>query len=110
MVCPYTTLKQQLMEDNNFHEHTNHMVFKWYVVLFCVFYVYRFAFKVEKEGGRFISANLGCELASSSRLFFILHEAFVEGDSNWRLGFQKDEESHIYEGGRFYKEGASFWV
>ncbi len=55
---------------------------EWYVVLFCVFYVYTLSFKEEEEGGRFISANLGCELASSSRFYFILHEAFGEGDSN----------------------------
>jgi hypothetical protein len=47
-----------------------------------VFYVYTLSFKEEEEGGRFISANLGCELASSSRFYFILHEAFGEGDSN----------------------------
>jgi hypothetical protein len=59
---------------------------EWYVVFFCVFYVCRFAFKEEEEGGRFISINLRCELASSSRLFFVLHEASIEGDSDWHLG------------------------
>ncbi len=83
---------------------------EWYVVFFGVFYVCRFAFKVEEEGGHYISINLGCELASSSRLFFVLHETSGEGDSDWHLGFQKDEEPCIYEGGQFYKEGISFWV
>jgi hypothetical protein len=59
---------------------------EWYVVFFCVFYVCRFAFKEEEERGRFISINLRCELASSSRLFFVLHEASIEGDSDWHLG------------------------
>jgi len=71
---------------------------EWYVVLFNVFYVCKFAFEEEKEGGRFIFANLGCELTSSFKLFFVLHEACGEGDFNWHLGFQKDEEPHIYEG------------
>ncbi len=47
-----------------------------------MFYVCRFAFKEEEEGERFISVNLRCELASSSRLFFVLHEACGEGDSD----------------------------
>ncbi len=83
---------------------------EWYVVLFCVFYVCKCKFKEEEEGGRSISPNLRYELASSSRLFFFLHEASGEGDSNWRLGFWKDEELPMYEGGQFYNEGASFWV
>jgi hypothetical protein len=75
-----------------------------------VFYVCKFAFKEEEEGGRFISINLRCELASSSRLFFVLHEASIEGDSDWHLGIREDEEPCIYEGGRFYNERAFFWV
>jgi len=45
----------------------------------------------EEEGGRSVSSNLGGELASSSRLVFVFHEASSEGDFDWRLGFQKDE-------------------
>ncbi len=81
---------------------------EWYVIFFCVFYVCRFAFKEEKEDECFISPDLGCELANSSRLVFILHEASSEGDFDWRLGFQKDEEPCIYERRQFYKEGHLF--
>jgi hypothetical protein len=63
-----------------------------------------FAFKEEEEDGRSISLDLGCELANSSRLVFVLHEASNEGDSDWCLGFRKDEESRIYERRQFYKE------
>ncbi len=75
------------------------------MVLFCVFYVCRFAFKEEEKGGRSVFPNLGCEFASSSRLVFVLHEASSECDSNWRLGLQQDEQLHIYEGGQFCKGG-----
>jgi hypothetical protein len=70
------------MENNHFHEHINHMVLRmvFCFVLFCVFYVCRFAFKEEEEGGCFVSLDLGCELASSSRLVFVLHEASSEDD------------------------------
>lgn len=44
------------------------------MVLFCVFYVCRIAFKEEKEGVCFVPPDLGCELASSSMLAFVLHE------------------------------------
>jgi hypothetical protein len=64
-----------------------------------VFYVCRFAFKEEEEGGCFVSPNLGCELASISRLIFILHEDVSKGDYDWCLGLWKDEEVCIYEGG-----------
>jgi hypothetical protein len=57
-----------------------------------------FAFKEEEEGGRFVSPDLGCELASSSKLVFVFHKASSECDSDWRL--RKDDELHIYEGGR----------
>jgi hypothetical protein len=73
-----------------------------------VFYVCKSAFKEEEEGGHFVSPGLGCELANSSRLVFVLHETSSKGDSNWRLGFQKDEEPHIYERRRFCKEGRLF--
>jgi hypothetical protein len=75
------------------------------VVLFCVFYICKFAFKEEEEGKRFAFPNLGCELASSSRLVFVLHEASSECESNWCLGLPKDEELCIYEGGWFCKGG-----
>jgi hypothetical protein len=64
-----------------------------------------FALKEEEEGGRFVSPNLGCELASSSKLVFCFDEASSECDSNWQLGLRKDKELHIYEGGRFCKGG-----
>ncbi len=43
-------------------------------------YVCRITFKEEEEGGRSVSLDLGCERASSSRLAFVLHEAFGECD------------------------------
>jgi len=81
---------------------------EWYVIFFCVFYVCRIASKEEKEDEHFISPDLRCELANSSRLVFVLHKASSEGDSNWHLRFQKDEEPRIYERRRFYKEGHLF--
>jgi hypothetical protein len=47
-----------------------------------VFYVYRRAFKEEEEGVCSVYLNLGCECASSSKMVFVLHEAFGEEDSN----------------------------
>ncbi len=47
-----------------------------------MFYVCRITFKEEEEGGRSVSLDLGCELASSSRLVFVLHEASSECDSD----------------------------
>ncbi len=47
-----------------------------------MFYVCRIAFKEEEEGWCFVSPDLRCELASSSRLVFVLHEAFGECDSD----------------------------
>ncbi len=99
--CPCTALKWRLMENNHFHEQTNRMVLRMVSGFVCVFYVCTFAF--EEEGGCFVSLDLRCELASLSRLVFVLHEAFGEGDYTWCLGFRKDEEPHIYEGGQFYK-------
>jgi hypothetical protein len=46
-----------------------------------VFYVCRITFK-EEEDRHSISFDLGCELASSSRLVFVLHDAFGECDCN----------------------------
>jgi hypothetical protein len=37
-------------------------------------------------------------------LVFVLDEASSEGDSDWHLGFQKDEEPCIYEGGQLCEE------
>lgn len=45
-----------------------------------MFYVCRITFKEEEEGGRFVFLYLGCELASSSRLVFVLREASGECD------------------------------
>jgi hypothetical protein len=70
-----------------------------------VFYVCRFIFKEEEEGGRAVSRNLGCELARSSWLVFLLHEGSNKCDSDWCLGFWKDEESHVYEGMWLCKRG-----
>jgi hypothetical protein len=71
-----------------------------------VFYVCNFAFKEEEEGGHFVSSDLGCDIANSSRLVFVLHEASSEGDSDWRLGFWKDEEPHTYmKEGNFVRRG-----
>ncbi len=70
-----------------------------------MFYVCRFAFKEEEEGRRSVFPNSGCELASLSRLVFVLHEDSGKGDYDWRLGFQKDEELCIYEGVWFCKGG-----
>ncbi len=42
--------------------------------LFCVFYVFKIAFKEEEEGGHFVPLDLWCELASSSMLAFVFHE------------------------------------
>lgn len=41
-----------------------------------------FAFKEEDEGGCFVSPDLGCELASSSKLVFVFHKASSECDFN----------------------------
>ncbi len=43
-------------------------------------YVCRITIKEEEEGGHSVSLDLGCELASSSRLAFVLHEASSECD------------------------------
>ncbi len=61
-----------------------------------MFYVCRFAFKEEEEGGRSVYPNLGCEFARSSWLVFVLHEGSNECDSDWCSGFWKDEEPHVY--------------
>ncbi len=53
------------------------------------FYVCRFAFKEEEEGGCFVSPNLGCELASLSRLIFVLHEDSSKGDYYWCWDFER---------------------
>ncbi len=42
-----------------------------------MFYVCRITFKEEEDDGCSISLDLGCELASSSRLVFVLHEAVL---------------------------------
>ncbi len=47
-----------------------------------MFYVCRITFKEEEKGGCSVSFDLQCELASSSRLVFVLHEAFGECDFN----------------------------
>jgi hypothetical protein len=93
------------MQTSNFYEHANHMVLKLVCGFVLCVYVCKFAFKEEEEGNQFVFPDLGCELASSSRLVFVLHEASSECDSDWRLGLRKDEELCIYEGGRFYKGG-----
>jgi hypothetical protein len=48
-----------------------------------------------KKAGALFLLNLGCELASSSRLVFVFHQASSEGDFDWCLGIRKDEESCI---------------
>jgi predicted secreted protein len=37
---------------------------EWYVVLFCVFYVCKFTFKEEEEGGCSVFLGLECEFTS----------------------------------------------
>ncbi len=44
---------------------------------------FMFAFKEEEEGGCSVSLDLRCELASSSKLVFVFHEASSECDSDW---------------------------
>jgi hypothetical protein len=51
------------------------------------FYICKFAFKEEVEGGHSVSPNLGCELASLSRLGFVLHEDSSKGDYDWCWDF-----------------------
>ncbi len=47
-----------------------------------------FAFKEEEEGGRFVSPNLGCELASLSKLVFVFMKPLVNVTpiGNWDYG------------------------
>jgi hypothetical protein len=82
------------MENSNFYEQANHMVLKIvHGFVLCVL-----CLQVCIQGGRrqaLCFPDLGCELASSSRLVFVLHEASSECDSNWRLGLRKDEEQCI---------------
>ncbi len=47
-----------------------------------MFYVCRIIFKEEEEDGRSDPLDLHCELVSSSRLVFVLHETSNECDSN----------------------------
>ncbi len=73
---------------------------KLYVNFFCVFYVCKFAFKEEEEDGCSVSLDLGCELANSSRLVFVLHEASNEGDSNCAWDFKRmRNRAYTKEGG-----------
>ncbi len=44
------------------------------------------AFMEEGEGGHFVYLDLDCELASSFKLVFVLHEASWEYDSDWCFG------------------------
>ncbi len=44
------------------------------------------AFMEEGKGGQSIYLDLDCELASSFKLVFVLHETSWEYDSNWCFG------------------------
>jgi hypothetical protein len=73
-----------------------------------VFYVCRFAFKEEEEDGCSISLDLGCELANSSRLVFVLHEASNEGDSNCAWDFERMRNRAYTKEGSSTREGHFF--
>jgi hypothetical protein len=73
-----------------------------------VFYVCKFAFKEEEEDGCSVSLDLGCELANSSRLVFVLHEASNEGDSNCAWDFERMRNRAYTKEGSSTREGHFF--
>ncbi len=77
---------------------------KWYVILFCVFYVCRFAFK-EDEGKLFVFPDLRCELTSSSRLVFVLHEALVKVTPISTWDFERMRSCAYMKEGNFARSG-----
>jgi hypothetical protein len=70
------------MGNNNFHEHINYMTLKMVCSFFFVCFMFVGVHSRRKKGGCFGSPDLGCELASSSRMVFVFHETSGEEDSN----------------------------
>ncbi len=66
-----------------------------------MFYVCRFAFKEEEEGGRFASPDFRRELATSFRLVFVLHEASSEGDFERMRSYAYMKEGNFARRGIF---------
>ncbi len=79
------------------------------MVFFCVFYVCRFAFKEEEKGGHSIFPNLRCELASSSRLVFVLMKPLMNVTPIGAWDYRRMRRGTYMKDGNSARE-ASFWV